>query len=69
MEFDYTEAIPDLAFMENDRNQLPGSCTRTVAAMHAAPYTETVQQQYRPRFPTLPENLSFAPALSGRAHA
>lgn len=60
LEFDYTEAIPDLAFMENDRNQLPRSCTRTVAAMHAAPYTEQfnnnialVFQHYLKTYPSL----------------
>ncbi len=39
-EYDYSEPIPDFAFMRTDREGLPPEVTRTVTAMHAMPYTD-----------------------------
>lgn len=39
-EYDYSVAIPDFAFLRNDREQLAPQVRRTVVAMHAMPYTD-----------------------------
>ena len=60
LEFDYSEAVPDLAYMESDSNGLPEGITRTIAVMHAAPFTEQfnnniarVFQHYTKEYPAL----------------
>lgn len=60
LEFDYSEAVPDLAYMESDSNGLPEGITRTIAVMHAAPFTEQfnnniarVFQHYIKEYPAL----------------
>lgn len=60
LEFDYSEAIPDFAYIENDLNGLPEKITRTVTVMHAAPFTEQfnnniarVFQHYIKEYPAL----------------
>lgn len=39
-EYDYSVAIPDFAFIRNDRAALPEGVRRTVVAMHAMPYSD-----------------------------
>lgn len=47
LEYDYSEPVPDLDFIERDANEVkslnaesPGSITHTVAVMHSRPYDE-----------------------------
>lgn len=40
LEYDYSQAIPDFAYLGELRENLPPSVTRTIVAMHAGPYTE-----------------------------
>ncbi len=60
LEFDYSEAVPDLAYLENELDNLPEGIEKTVVAMHAGPYSEQfnnniarVFQAYIKRFPDL----------------
>ena len=39
-EYDYSTAVPDFAFIKNDRTTLPEGIRRTVVAMHAQPTSE-----------------------------
>ena len=70
LEFDYSEAVPDLSYIENDSNSLPEGITRTVTVMHAAPFTEQfnnniarVFQHYIKEYPA----LQFC--LAGHTHS
>ena len=62
--------IPDFSFIETDRQQLPASTSRTVAVMHAAPYTDqfnnNVARLFHYQMKMYP-NLQFA--LCGHQHA
>lgn len=60
LEFDYSEAVPDFNYIDSDQKALPGDITRTIVAMHAAPYTEQfnnnvarVFQHYILQYPAL----------------
>lgn len=70
LEFDYSEAVPDFSYIENDLSNLPAGITRTIVAMHAAPYTEQfnnniarVFQHYIDEYPS----LQFC--LAGHTHS
>lgn len=70
LEFDYSEAVPDFAYIENDLSNLPAGIARTIVAMHAAPYTEQfnnniarVFQHYIDEYPS----LQFC--LAGHTHS
>ena len=70
LEFDYSEAVPDFSYIENDSNSLPEGITRTVTVMHAAPFTEQfnnniarVFQHYIKEYPA----LQFC--LAGHTHS
>ncbi len=39
-EYDYSEAVPDFAFIRRTGAALPDSITRTVVSMHAAPFSD-----------------------------
>lgn len=39
-EYDYSTAIPDFSFIREDRAAVPAGVSRTIVAMHAAPYTD-----------------------------
>lgn len=60
LEFDYSEAVPDLSFLEYELENLPPQVTQTIVAMHAPPYSEQfnnniakIFQHYIRRFPSL----------------
>lgn len=50
LEFDYSQAVPDFAYMENEKNTLPPDITKTVVAMHAGPYSEQFNNNVAPVF-------------------
>jgi len=60
MEYDYTEPVPDLSFLERLMKNLPEGVERTVVAMHVAPFdlefnnnVANVFQLYLKAFPNL----------------
>lgn len=40
LEFDYSEAVPNMAYIVNTRSNLPQNVKRTIVAMHAMPFTD-----------------------------
>ena len=69
MEYDYSEPVPDLSFLEKLMKNLPEGVEKTVVAMHVSPYDRefnnnvaNVFQLYLKEFP----NLQFC--LNGHAH-
>lgn len=70
LEHDYSVPIPDFSFIETDRQQLSANTSRTVAVMHAAPYTDqfnnNVARLFHYQMKMYP-NLQFA--LCGHQHA
>ena len=40
LEFDYSQAVPDLSFIRDCLENTPDGVTKTVVAMHAGPYSE-----------------------------
>lgn len=62
--------IPDFSFIETDRQRLPANTSRTIAVMHAAPYTDqfnnNVARLFHYQMKMYP-NLQFA--LCGHQHA
>lgn len=69
-EYDYSVAVPDFAFLKSDLAAVPAGTTRTVAAMHAAPYTDqfnnNVAEFFQGELRKYP-GLSFC--LCGHEHA
>lgn len=60
LEFDYSEAVPNLLFLEDELKHVPSQAKKTVVAMHAPPYSEQfnnniakVFQYYITQFPSL----------------
>ena len=50
LEYDYSVPVPDFGFISADRDSLPESVTRTVAVMHAAPFTDQFNNNVAPLF-------------------
>ena len=44
LEFDHTESVPNLAFIEEELRNYPESCEQTIVAMHAPPRSEQFDQ-------------------------
>lgn len=44
LEFDHTESVPNLAFIEDELRNYPEECTKTIVAMHASPKSEQFDQ-------------------------
>ena len=40
LEFDHTETVPNLLFIENELRHYPANCEKTFVVMHAAPFSE-----------------------------
>lgn len=69
LEFDYTEAVPDFSFLDNELENLSPAIRKTVVAMHAGPYSEqfnnniaSIFHRYIKQFP----NLQFC--IYGHGH-
>lgn len=70
LEFDYEGIVPDFTYIENDRTALPEQITRTVVAMHAAPYTEQFNNDVATTFQsaiTAYPSLQFC--MAGHTHS
>lgn len=70
LEHDYSVPIPDFAFINADLQALPSTTRRTIAAMHACPYSDQFNNNIAPQFhekmQTYPD-LQFA--VCGHQHA
>lgn len=70
LEHDYSTPIPDFTFIGNDRTSLPDTITRTIAVMHAAPFTDQFNNNVASLFHeqmTAYPNLLFG--LCGHQHS
>ena len=50
LEFDHTESVPNLAFIEEELRNYPAACEQTIVAMHASPRSEQFDQGVRHAF-------------------
>ncbi len=44
LEFDHTETVPNLSFIEQELRHYPAECDKTFVVMHAAPHSEQFDQ-------------------------